>query len=101
MKTKIKLLAALTLALSTFAISVPTVLAAPPNNDTFTGATVATVGFSETLDTTEATTDADDAQLNTNCGAPATDASVWYAVQGNDTTVVVDVSASDYSAGVL
>jgi hypothetical protein len=76
-------------------------LAAAPANDTFPGATVASVGFSEVLNTTEATTDADDAQLNTNCGAPATDASVWYAIDGTDTTVIVDVSGSDYSAGVL
>ena len=76
-------------------------LAAPPSNDTFGGATLVTSGFSEQLDTTEATTDADDAQLNSSCGAPATDASVWYALDGNDTGVVVDVSSSDYSAGVL
>lgn len=76
-------------------------LAAAPANDTFGGATLVSVGFSEQLDTTEATTDADDAQLNTNCGAPATDASVWYAIVGTDTGVVVDVSQSDYSAGVL
>jgi hypothetical protein len=75
-------------------------LAAPPSNDTFGGATVASIGFSETLDTSEATTDADDAQLNTNCGAPATDASVWYALQGSDQGVVVDVSQSNYTAGV-
>lgn len=75
-------------------------LAAPPSNDTFGGATLVSVGFSEGLDTTEATTDADDAQLNTNCGAPATDASVWYAIDGTDTGVVVDVSQSDYTAGV-
>ena len=75
-------------------------LAAPPSNDTFTGATLVSVGFSEVLDTTEATTDADDAQLNASCGAPATDASVWYALEGTDTGVVVDVSSSDYSAGI-
>jgi hypothetical protein len=76
--------------------------AAPPSNDTFGGATVASLGFSQTLDTTEATTDADDAQLNTNCGAPATDASVWYSLTAAaDGGVVVDVSQSDYSAGVL
>jgi hypothetical protein len=76
-------------------------LAAPPANDTFAGATLVSIGFSEQLDTSEATTDADDAQLNTNCGAPATDASVWYALQGSDQGVVVDVSSSNYSAGVL
>src|SRR5262245_7769466 len=76
-------------------------LAAPPTNDLFTGATPATPGFSETLDTTEATTDADDAQLNEDCGAPATDASVWYEFTTlEDGIALVDVGAADYSAGV-
>jgi hypothetical protein len=76
--------------------------AAPPTNDTFAGATPATLGFSETADTSEATTDSDDAQLNDTCGAPATDASVWYAfTTAVGTSVVVDVSQSDYPAGVL
>jgi hypothetical protein len=76
--------------------------AAPPGNDTFPGAVPVTVGDTDTIDTTEATTDADDAQLNTECGAPATDASVWYAfTTGVGTDVVIDVSLSDYSAGVL
>ncbi|HET7505254.1 MAG TPA: DUF6299 family protein [Kofleriaceae bacterium] len=78
-----------------------TALAAPPGNDGFTGATPASIGFSEVLDTSQATTDADDAQLNETCGAPATDASVWYTIQGSDQSVVVNVSGSSYSAGVL
>lgn len=101
MKTIIKLLAILALALSALGVSAPAALAAPPTNDTFANATAAAIGFSEVLDTTEATTDADDAQLNASCGAPATDASVWYVLQGTDQGVVVDVSQSDYSAGVL
>jgi len=76
-------------------------LAAQPSNDGFAGATTATIGFNEVIDTSEATTDGDDAQLNESCGAPATDASVWYALQGSDRGVVVDVSGSNYSAGVL
>lgn len=78
-----------------------TALAAAPSNDVFTGATPASIGFSEILDTSQATTDGDDAQLNATCGAPATDASVWYAIQGTDQNVVVNVSGSGYSAGVL
>ena len=101
MRTTFKLFAVLALALSALGISAPAALAAAPSNDLFAGATPAAIGFSEVLDTTEATTDGDDAQLNTNCGAPATDASVWYALAGSDTGVVVDVSESDYSAGVL
>jgi hypothetical protein len=77
-------------------------VAAPPSNDTFGGATPVSLGFSAQLDTTEATTDADDAQLNATCGAPATDASVWYSfTAAADGGVVIDVSQSDYSAGVL
>ena len=72
-----------------------------PANDTISGATPVTLGFSEVLDTTDATTDAQDDQLNETCGAPATDASVWYVLEGTGTGVVVDVSSSDYSAGVL
>jgi hypothetical protein len=75
--------------------------AAAPSNDTSANAKVVTLGFSEVLDTSAATTDADDTQLNTNCGAPATDASVWYVIQGTGSGIVVDVSGSDYSAGVL
>jgi hypothetical protein len=78
-----------------------TALAQPPSNDTIAGATPATLGFNETLDTSQATTDRDDAQLNASCGAPATDASVWYTIQGSDQGVIVDVSQSNYSAGVL
>jgi hypothetical protein len=77
--------------------------AAVPTNDTFSGAVaISSVPFTTTLDTSEATTDADDANANANCGAPATDASVWYSMTpAADKAFVVDVSASSYSAGVL
>jgi hypothetical protein len=102
MRTIFKLSVALSLVMSALGMSVPAAFAAAPGNDVFSGATgVSVLPFSDSVNTTEATTDANDAQLNTNCGAPATDASVWYTVQGNDSTVVVDVSQSDYSAGVL
>jgi hypothetical protein len=88
--------------LFTIAFASP-VLAAPPSNDTYAGRTViGTLPFSESLDTTEATTDADDTELNAECGAPSTDASVWYELTPTtDLTVLVDVSGSDYPAGVL
>lgn len=79
-----------------------TAAAAPPSNDTVAGATAATIGFTEELDTAEATTDADDDQLNATCGAPVTDASVWYTfTSAADASVIVDVSQSSYSSGVL
>ncbi len=101
MNTKVKFWAVLLLGLVALGLSVPMIMAAAPANDTIGGATSVTIAYSETLDTTEATTDADDAQLNTNCGAPATDASVWYTLEGTGLGVVVDVSASDYTAGVI
>jgi hypothetical protein len=79
-------------------------LAAVPSNDTYAGRTViGSLPFSDSVDTTEATTDADDAEANvTDCGAPATDASVWYELTAAaDATLVVDVSASTYTAGVI
>lgn len=87
---------------SSLAFAAP-VLAAPPSNDIYAGATViGSVPFSESLDTTEATTDADDVAANAACGAPATEASVWYEITpAADGGLVVDVSSSDYPAGVL
>jgi len=81
----VRLVLATLVALGALAIAAPAALAAAPSNDTFGGATTATIGFSQVLDTTQATTDSD----------------VWYAFAGSDAGVVVDVSQSDYSAGVL
>jgi hypothetical protein len=95
------IITSLALVLS-LALAAP-VLAAPPDNDTYSGRTeITSLPFSETLDTTEATTDADDDEANAECGAPATDASVWYELTAPaDTGVIVDVSESDYAAGVI
>jgi hypothetical protein len=78
--------------------------AAAPANDTYAGSvSIGALPFSTKLDTTEATTDALDAEANPpDCGAPATDASVWYDLTlAADDIVVADASASTYSAGVL
>jgi hypothetical protein len=86
----------------TLAFAAP-VLAVAPGNDTYAARTVVgTLPFSESLDTTDATTDADDAEANAQCGAPATDASVWYELTAaEDGFVVVDVSGSSYTAGII
>jgi hypothetical protein len=90
------------ISIATLAFATPA-LAAAPTNDTYLGRTViGSLPFSDSVDTTEATTDADDAEANTDCGAPATDASVWYEfTAAADANLLVDVSASDYSAGVI
>jgi len=77
--------------------------AAPPANDSPSGATlVDALPFSDTVAIDEATTEALDATLNAGCGAPATEGSVWYRfVATGDGTVVFDVSQSSFSAGAL
>ena len=82
-------------------VMVTPALAAAPANDTWAGrAAIGAIPFSTTQDTTEATTDADDDEANT-CGAPAMDASVWYELSGVSGDILVDVSGSDYAAGVF
>lgn len=89
-------------ALLSLSIATP-VLAAAPTNDTYVDRVViGSLPFSSSVDTSAATTDANDVEANANCGAPATDASVWYEfVAPTDGQVLVDVSASDYTAGVI
>ena len=88
-------------ALLSLGLAAP-VLAAAPSNDLYPDRTVISLPFSDTVDTTGATTDANDAEANLDCGAPATDASVWYAFTAtSDGALVVDVSSSDYSAGII
>jgi hypothetical protein len=103
MKASRRLVAALAAAFTSVALAGSPAVAAPPTNDTFVGAeTIAAVPFTTSLDTSEATTDADDDELNLPCGAPAMDASVWYSfTPTEDNAYLADVSASDYSAGVF
>lgn len=76
--------------------------AAPPGNDEPEGAVVLHLGDRIVQNTSEATTNAQDDALNTNCEAPATTASVWYKfTPAVDRAVVLDMSASGYSGGML
>jgi hypothetical protein len=77
--------------------------AAAPDNDSYAGRTViGSLPFSQTLDTSEATTESEDAAVNAGCGYPATDASVWYEVTAPVTgTLVINVWQSGYSAGAV
>lgn len=77
-------------------------MAAAPGNDEYTGATVLQLGDHITQDTTQATTNSGDEQDNSACGAPATNATVWFQYTPFiDGDVLIDVSKSDYSAGVM
>jgi hypothetical protein len=103
MRNPSRLLSILGVAATVLAVTASPALAAAPANDTFAGTEViGSLPFDATVDTTQATTDADDAAANADCGAPATDASVWYSfTPATDGGRVIDVSGSDYSAGVI
>lgn len=88
-----------TFLLSTSAL---TALAAVPTNDTPAGALAVVKGGSYVVDTTEATTDALDATLNEECGAPATKASVWFTYTATDASgVMFDLSAVTEEIGLM
>jgi hypothetical protein len=103
MRTPVSIAAVAAVTAAGLLYSGSTAWAAVPTNDTIAGATpISALPFTATLDTTQATTDAGDASLNANCGAPATEASVWYTYTASaDGAVVIDVSQSSYSAGVI
>jgi Family of unknown function (DUF6299) len=92
-------------ATSVLVVAAAPAAAAAPTNDTIAGATVITsLPFLDSVDTTEATTDADELAAAQPClalGAPAIERAVWYTgtVQA-DTALAVDVTASNYSAGI-
>jgi hypothetical protein len=75
--------------------------AAPPSNDAFAGAKgIASVPFSTSQDTTQATLDPADAAAGQACGAPGGtfSNSVWFAyTPGSSQQLRLDASASSYS----
>jgi hypothetical protein len=101
MKTRRFIVAAVA-ALLLAPMGASTALAAPPGNDVPSGALAVSVPSTVVQDTSEATTDSLDAALNGQCGAPVTNGSVWFTY--TDTTgegLLVDVSGSDFAAGVI
>jgi hypothetical protein len=98
-----RLLALMTATASALVLGALPASAAPPSNDTSATATpITAVPFNDSLDTTEATTDAEDAAVNAECGAPATNGSVWYQLEAGDVAgYLVDVSQSSFLAGVI
>lgn len=89
-------------AIASFGLVTP-VLAAAPGNDLYAGRTVIpAIPFTDSVDVSEATTDADDVELNGQCGAPATDASVWYEYTADaDGQLVAETLEADYAVGVI
>ncbi len=76
--------------------------AAPPSNDRPGGAIALSLGQTVNEDTTEATTGTFDAKANQFCGAPYTNASVWFSYSPSvDGAFILDMSQSDYSGGFM
>lgn len=101
-----KLLSRAALSAATALALIPTVAvsaahATTPSNDTVSGATeISSLPTTITQDTTQATTDAVDAALNDDCGAPATNASVWFKYTDVDGAgFIATMENSDYSGG--
>jgi len=89
-------------AVASLGLAVP-VFAAAPTGDVYSGRTVVgALPFTDSVDTTEATTDSNDAELAAQCGGPATDASVWYEYTAtSDAGFIVDTNSSTYSTGII
>lgn len=101
----------MTFCIAVFAIAgllsgtTPAVAARGPSNDRIAGATVITaLPFSDTVDTTRATTDAEESDASQPCldfGAPAVEKGVWYTyTASSDITLLVDTTASTYTTGI-
>jgi hypothetical protein len=89
-------------AMASLELALP-VYAAAPSADLYANRTVVgAIPFTDSVDTTEATTDADDAEAAAPCGSPPTDASVWYEyTPSSDGGFIVDTNSSDYSTGII
>jgi hypothetical protein len=83
----------------------PALAAGPPSNDKIAGATTITaLPFSEEIDTTKASTDAEETTAGQPCrdfGAPAIEKAVWYKYTAtSDVTLRVVTSTSSYTTGI-
>lgn len=100
LRTTLTLLAAATL----LPLTTLTAAAASPPNDSPSGALAITIGDTVAIETAEATTDATDAAMNDQCGAPATRGSVWYVYHESSATggtLWIDGAASDGNTGFM
>ena len=98
-------LATTVLAIGMFALGATPALAVAPSNDTIAGAVViSALPFTDSADTTDASTDADELAAAAAClavGAPAIEHAVWYAYAATaDVTLQVDTSGSSYTTGI-
>lgn len=99
---RIRLLVTVASAVALVPLSATAAFAAPPANDTPDGAIALNLGDTVKEDTTKATTDKQDQQDNRFCGAPYTNASVWYTyTPSQNGAFVLDMSKSSYTGGFM
>src|SRR3954452_5847275 len=99
---RLRLLVAAVSAAALVPLSAGAAFAAPPANDHPDGAVALTLGDTVKQDTSQATTDQQDRQLNRFCGAPFTNASVWYTYTPSaDGSFILDMSQSNYTGGFM
>lgn len=76
--------------------------AAPPSNDRPGGAVTLSLGSTVKEDTTQATTGTLDQKVNSYCGAPYTNASVWFTYSPSQNgAFIADGTQSNYSTGFM
>jgi hypothetical protein len=76
--------------------------ATPPGNDKPSGAVSIHKGETVKEDTTQATTGSLDHKINERCGAPYTNASVWFQYTATDDKgIVLNASGSDFGVGIM
>ena len=75
----------------------------PPNDKFNQAQVISSLPYSQTVDTTGATTDAADTQANETCGAPSTGHSVWYKYKAgaSDTDVAFGTVETNFSPAFL
>jgi len=89
-------------ALASMALAAPAFAAAPTGDLYANRTTIASLPFTQAIDTTEATTDADDAEAVAPCAPVPTDASVWYEYTAtSDAGFIVDTNSSTYSTAIV
>jgi alpha-tubulin suppressor-like RCC1 family protein len=105
MKVRTRFLLALTSVALVLGVAAGPAWAQAPPNDTFEHATqITSLPFSQTLDTSQATTDATDAEALAACAIPlpvTVAATVWYQYTPSaDQSLLISTDGSSYGAGV-
>lgn len=98
----VRLAIAAVAAVALIPVTAAAAFAAAPANDMPGGAIALSLGDIVKQDTTKATTGTLDAKVNRFCGAPFTNASVWYTYTPSaDEGFILDTAKSDYSTGLM